>query len=124
MGGNGSFAAGTTHSEEGRSYRTVFTIDGSIKVLEPKNPKKGVKLPEESHSPNAIYATFRKDGKDVKAIAKYGADGTKLFEIHTQEHNGLSPHFHYWKNNGQEKEAHKLTSEMMDLLEKVRKFKK
>lgn len=76
MGANGSFASGPTNSELGRNYKTIGTV-GSIQVVTPKNPKAGVKLPEESHTPNRVYATFYKDGHDVKAIAKYGPDGKK-----------------------------------------------
>jgi hypothetical protein len=123
MGGNGSFAMGITQNEEGRSYRTVYKIGDNIMIIEAKNPKKGVKLPEESHTPMRIYATFRKDGKDVKAVALYGADGKKIYEIHTQDHHGIKPHFHYWKDNGQEQDAHRLTPEMVKLLNKIRNIK-
>lgn len=121
MGAVGSFEHRTANSEAGRDYRTVYSIGDNIKVLELKNPKKGVKLPEESHTPNRIYATFYKDGHDVKAIAKYGADGKKLYEIHTIDHKGLGAHYHVWKD-GKPVEVHSLISEMKSLLEKVRNF--
>lgn len=122
MGAVGSFERGTANSEAGRDYKTIYSIGDNIKVLELKNPKKGVKLPEESHTPNRIYVTFYKDGHDVKAIAKYGSDGKKLYEIHTIDHKGLGAHYHVWKE-GKPIEVHSLTSEMKILLDKVRNFK-
>ena len=77
MGANGSFASGSTNSELGRDYSTIGAC-GKIQIVSPKNPKAGIKLPEESHTPNRTYATFYKDGHDVKAIAKYGSDGKKF----------------------------------------------
>ena len=50
MGGNGSFFSGITNFENGRMYKTISSIGDNIKVLETKNPKAGVKLPEESHT--------------------------------------------------------------------------
>ena len=35
MGGNGSYAAGSTNSEAGRQYKTVGTV-GDIQILEKK----------------------------------------------------------------------------------------
>lgn len=122
MGAVGSFERGTANTEVGRNYKTIYSIGDNIKVLELKNPEKGVKLPEESHTPNRIYATFYKDGHDVKAIAKYGFDGKKLFEIHTIDHKGLGAHYHVWKD-GKPIEVHSLTPEMKSLLDIVRNFK-
>jgi hypothetical protein len=81
MGGNGSFLSGITNFENGRMYKTVSSIGDNIKVLETKNPKAGVKLPEESHTPNRTYATFYRNGKGLKEIARYGPDGKKIEEI-------------------------------------------
>ena len=124
MGANGSFSKGTTRTEEERMYETVYMIGDNIAVLEQKDKRKGTKLPEESHTPNRYYVAFRKDGKDVKSIAKYGADGKKIWEIHTNEHNGIIPHFHHWRGNGQEQEGFPLTQEMLDLLRKIRNLNK
>jgi hypothetical protein len=88
-----------------------------------KNPKAPLKLPEESHTPNRIYAIFKKNGSDVKCIAQYDSNGKKIWEIHTDDHYGMKPHFHYWKNGGQEEEAHPLTQVQLDLLNTVRNFK-
>ena len=51
MGGNGSFISGITNFEEGRQYKTILSIGDNIKILETKNPKLSLKLPEESHTP-------------------------------------------------------------------------
>lgn len=123
MGSNGSFSRGYTRTEEGRMYETIYMIGNNIAVLEQKDKHKGTKLPEESHTPNRYYAAFRKDGGDVKSIAKYDYNGKKLWEIHTNEHEGIKPHFHYWNGTGQEKDGHPLTQEMRDILNKIRNFK-
>lgn len=122
MGANGSFSKGTAKTKNGRRYFTVDTL-GEIQILQYKNLKQR-KLPEESDEPNRIYATFEKDGSDVKAIAKYGSDGKKLFEIHTADHYGIHPHYHLWKDGRQGKDGFRLTSEMEKLLDKVRKYDK
>lgn len=121
MGANGTHANGSLKSELGRNWKTTATI-GIIQIVALKNPKAGVKLPEESHTPNRTYATFYKDGHDVKAIAKYGSDGKKLWEIHTVDHKGLGAHYHDWKD-GSPTTSHMLTAEMKALLNKVRNFK-
>lgn len=122
MGANGSYANHSTDTSEGRHYQTVATIGDNIKILEPKQTNGARKLPEESHTPNRIYATFYKDGHDVKAIAKYGENGKKIFEIHTIDHKGLGAHYHIWKN-GRPVEVHSLTKELENLLDKIRKFR-
>lgn len=119
MGGNGSYASGSTASEAGRAYKTVATI-GNIQIIEKKNPKDSCNLPEESHTPNRIYAEIRKDGKDVGKIAAYGPDGKKLWEIHTTPHGDLEEHYHEWKDGHPVGDPKPLTKEMKDLLEKVR----
>lgn len=122
MGANGSHASGVLNTESGRQYRTIFTIGDNIKVLEQKASNKGGKLPEESHTPNRIYVSLMANGKDVKAIAKYGNDGKKIYEIHTVDHKGLSPHYHFWENGKPKEAMYPLTSEMNNLLKKVRNY--
>lgn len=121
MGANGSFASGSTTSDLGRAYKTTGTI-GEIQIVTPKNAKLGIKLPEESHTPNRIYATFYKDGHDVKGIAKYGPDGRKLWEIHTVDHKNLGPHYHDWVG-GRPVSDKPLTQSMIELLNKVKNYK-
>lgn len=128
MGGNGSFIRRSTACEDGRQWKTIAQC-GKIQILQQKNQSKGSKLPEESHTPGRIYAIFRKDGKDVKAIAQYGKDGRKIWEMHTGEHYGIRPHYHRWEDKdngsrGQQREAHRLSGRMKSILRKVRNFDK
>lgn len=121
MGGNGSFIARTTDSENVREFRTIYAIDENIKILERKNSKLGLKLPQESHSPNRVYAIFRKDGLDVKEIAVYDEHGMRLYTIHTQGHKGLAEHYHIWKNGHPiDNEVYALTPALQQLLRKIR----
>jgi len=122
MGGNGSFNLKTIDTEAGRRWKTVYVTKSGIKIIEMKNPKASFKLPEESHSPNSIYAIFNKGGKGLKGIAKYDSDGKKIFEIHTTDHNGLGAHFHPWKD-GHPLDAKPLTKSMKKLIDDVLNFK-
>lgn len=123
MGGNGSYAKGSTAQESGRRWKTIAVLSDGTKVIELK-VKGPVKLPEESHTPNSVYAIFNKDGSGVKAIAKYGDDGKKLYEIHTTDHKGLGAHVHYWKDGGPvNEEPHALTPDMKKLLNNVMNLK-
>ena len=120
MGANGSFANGSTALEKDRRWKTILVLKDGTKIIELKNKKGAVKLPEESHSPNSTYAIFNKDGKGVKAIAKYGSDGKKIWEIHTTDHKGLGPHYHKWKDGKPlDEEPHPLTPAMKKLLKNV-----
>lgn len=133
MGANGSHANGSIESELGRNWKTTGTV-GDIQIVQKKNSKESVKLPEESHSPNRIYAIFNKKGSDAQAIAKYGADGKKIWEIHTRDHNGLGAHYHPCeeghakiiinRNGYPESEAYALDAEKKAILEKVRNYGK
>ena len=125
MGGNGSFFSGITNFEDGRMYKTVFSIGDNIKILETKNPKASLKLPEESHTPNRTYATFYRNGKGLKEIAEYGPDGKRINSIHIIDHKGLGSHWHPWKDGKQiENVAHTLTERMKKLITKIINFKK
>lgn len=53
MGANGSHANGTLESELGRKWETTGSV-GDIQIVQKKNKKDSVKLPEESHTPNRI----------------------------------------------------------------------
>ena len=120
MGANGSFANGSTALEKDRRWKTILVLKDGTKIIELKNKKGAVKLPEESHSPNSTYAIFNKDGKGVKAIAKYGSDGKKIWEIHTTNHKGLGAHYHKWKGGKPlDEEPHPLTPAMKKLLDNV-----
>ena len=94
----------------------------NIVVLEQKDQKHKGKLPEESHTPKRIYVSFMASGKDVKEIANYGSDGKKLWAIHTNDHKGLKPHYHIWKDGKPSKDGYTLTMDMQKLLKKVRNY--
>ena len=125
MGGNGSFISGITKFEDGRHYKTILSIGDNIKILETKNPKLSLKLPEESHTPGRVYATFYRNGKGLKELAEYGSDGKRLNSIHIIDHHGLGSHWHPWKNGGQvPTEAYPINSRMRNLIDKIKNFKK
>lgn len=128
MGANGSKASGRLESESGREYTTIFTI-GDIQVVQAKDGRKRVKLPEESHTPNRTYAVFNKNGT-LKSIGVYDENCIKKYEIHDDHvHDGMHPHYHKWINghpemkNKTKTKAYPLTSEMKTLLNKVKSFK-
>lgn len=98
MGANGSKSLGITETEEGRRWKTVETLPNGVKIIEFKDSKTPTKMPEESHSPNAIYGMMFKKGTGLKSLAVYGPDCLKIVEIHNEDHQGIGPHFHYWEN--------------------------
>jgi len=98
MGANGSKSLGTTETEEGRRWTTIEVLPNGVKIIEFKNPNTPTKMPEESHSPNAIYGMIFKKGNGLKSISIYGSDCKKIVEIHNEDHDGMGVHFHYWKN--------------------------
>lgn len=120
MGGNGSHASGSTNTEEGRNWKTIYVTPSGIKFIELKDKGKPYKLPEESHSPNATYAMWNKPDKKgrvtLKGIAKYDNNGKKLIEIHTMDHKGLGAHYHVWKD-GKPVGVNPLTPELKKLLD-------
>lgn len=115
MGGNGSFANGSTSTEEGRRWKTIAVLSNGAKIIELKDSKSNHKAPEESHTANSIYVMFNKGGNGIKSISKYGSDGKKVFEIHTVDHKGLGTHFHYWQD-GRPGDATPLTDEFKKIL--------
>lgn len=119
MGANGSFASGSTATEEGRRWKTVAVLSNGYKVIELKNSKSPHKAPEESHTPNSVYVMFNKNGTGIKSISLYGNDGTKQFEIHTTDHKGLGAHYHIW-SNGKAGKAEPLTDSMKAILSNVK----
>ena len=131
MGANGSHANVSTQSDAGRRWWTIGSI-GEIQIIQLKNLTSPNKLPEESCTPNRIYAVFEKDGSDVKGIAKYGGDGKKEWEIHTTDHDNLGPHYHPWKdgrpiqvtdsNGNKRNKAYSLDDYKKSLLKKVRNY--
>ena len=57
MGGRGTFAAG---KQVAYTYETVGKVDG-VKIINPIDKSKSLKLPEESHS-SVGYVLYGKDG--------------------------------------------------------------
>lgn len=98
MGANGSKSKGLTETEEGRRWKTVETLPNGVKIIEFKDSKTPTKMPEESHSPNAIYAMMFKKGNGLKCISIYDSDCKKVVEIHNEDHEGIGPHYHHWKD--------------------------
>lgn len=98
MGANGSKSLGTTETEAGRRWKTIETLPNGVKIIAFKNSKTPTKMPEESHSPNAIYGMMFKKGNGLKSISIYDSNCMKVVEIHNEDHDGIGPHYHYWKN--------------------------
>lgn len=98
MGANGSKTLGTTENEEGRRWKTIKILPNGVKIIEFKNLKTPTKMPEESHSPNAIYGMMFKKGNGLKSISMYDSNCLKTVEIHNEDHDGIGPHYHNWKN--------------------------
>lgn len=144
MGGNGSKGKGDLENPEKRSYRTneIFQISNNIVVVEAKNKKAKVKLPEESHTPNRVYVAVNKPatekiGKNdpyagkLKSFAEYGSDCKKLYEVHVDHiHAGMSEHYHPWEDghpvkigNGKNgsNAAFPLTENMKKLLKQIKR---
>lgn len=90
MGGNGSKMRGNLDNSATREFKEVFFISNNIKVVQLKDNKKRVRLPEESNTPNRIYVIFNKDGT-LKSIGKYGSDCLKnlryTLTINTTDYN-------------------------------------
>ena len=125
MGANGSHASGILKTEAGRAYKTLFIINiagTEIVFLDQKNPKQSGKTPEESHTPNRIYATFLQNGKDIKDVSLYDFVGKKYLQIHTGDHHGVSPHYHVWENGHPLPGDHALTPHMMKILKIVQDY--
>ena len=98
MGANGSKSQGLIETEEGRRWKTIEVLANGVKIIEFKDSKTPSKMPEESHSPNAIYGMMFKKGNGLKSISIYDSDCKKVVEIHNEDHDGIGPHFHCWKN--------------------------
>lgn len=125
MGANGSHASGILETEERRAYKALFKVDikGNVIVyLDQKNSKQSGKTPEESHTPNRIYVSFMKNGKDIKDVSLMGSDGKKYLQIHTEPHHGIAPHYHIWENGHPLIGDNPLTPYMMKILKIVQNY--
>lgn len=136
MGANGSKASGALDNPVNREFKSVFFISKNIEVVQLKNDKQRVRLPEESNTPNRVYVVQNKDGT-LKSIGRYDSNCIKKFEMHfDHEHDGLKPHYHKWvskggtargpetRGNGKNARtiAHPLTKGMMKLYEKIKNY--
>ena len=93
MGANGQIATTGTLTEGDTQWAAIATV-GRVHILQ-QTTKGSLKVPRQADA-NSTIAIFRKDGKDVKAIAHYGPDKQKVWEIHTVPHGGINPHYHPW----------------------------
>lgn len=136
MGANGSKASGALEDPNNREFKSVCFISKNIEVVQLKNDKQRVRLPEESHTPNRVYVVYNKDGS-LKSIGRYDSTCLKKFEMHfDHEHDGLNPHYHKWvskggvargpetKGNGKNARniAYPLTKGMIKLYEKIKTY--
>lgn len=136
MGANGSKASGALEDPNNREYKSVFFISKNIEVIQLKDSNRRIKLPEESQTPNRVYAIFDKNGA-LKSIARYDSDCLKKFEMHfDHEHDGLKPHYHKWVDKGNGKrgpekkgsgknsknKAYPLTEGMKKLYDKIKEY--
>lgn len=110
MGANGSHRSRSTDYFYGRRWKTVSTLSNGVKIIEFKESGTPGKMPEESHTPNSIYAMMNKNGDGIKSIAVYGNDCKKIVEIHTTDHKGLGPHYHTWNKNSRPVYEHSLST--------------
>lgn len=118
MGANGSRA---THGREdgvwGR-WREVEVLDDAARVIEMRNPGDSQKPPLESRAPGEVYVMPKKGGGGVKSISVYGGDRKKSYEIHFQNHKGMNPHYHLWKD-GVPEDAIPMNAETEQMAERI-----
>ena len=101
MGRRGSFLESGGFSTPAR-WHTVDFVDG-VKVLEPKDPRASLSLPERSNTPGTEYASYRKDGTFSQYI-KFDEKRMPAYQIDYGIHQGkLSLHVHYFKNGNRSK---------------------
>ena len=97
----------------GEEYKTLWQ-DGDVKYVTPRDGKQSIRVPEETRTPDRIYATIDKDNQ-VKYITYYGSDGKKAVQIDLKhKHNGLQPHAHDGKDHGEGREITPKETQDMD----------
>ena len=98
MGSRGSFLESGGFSSPAK-WHTVDYIDG-IKVLEPKDPKASISLPERSNTPGTAYISYRKDAAQTfNQLRVFGDNRVPVYDIDYGRHHGkLSLHVHYFKD--------------------------
>lgn len=97
MGSRGAFLESGGFSVPAK-WHTINYVDG-YKVLEPKDPKSSLNLPERSNTPGTVYVLYRKDGT-FSQLRAFGADRMPLYDIDYGRHWGKENylHIHYFKN--------------------------
>lgn len=75
MGGRGTYAIG---NDVGYTYKTIGKIDG-VKILQPNNINRSLKLPEESHN-SSSYVLLDKNGV-FHQMRFYNSKHEAIFEI-------------------------------------------
>ncbi len=86
-------------------YHTSKITDNNVKILE-GNAKSIHSLPDYSHSPNAVYAKLKPDGKTLHELRIYNESGKPVIEIayHPEPYinnnsRELVVHFHLYDEN-------------------------
>ena len=103
MGSRGSFLESGSFSTPAK-WHTVNYVDG-VKVLEPKDPKASISLPERSNTPGTAYVAYRKDGV-FKQYIQFDKDRLPVYRIDYGTHRSkFSLHVHYFKNGNKEGNA-------------------
>ncbi|MBR3628760.1 MAG: hypothetical protein IKN42_07980 [Elusimicrobia bacterium] len=96
MGSRGSFLESGSFSAPAK-WQTVDYVDG-VKVLEPKNPKASISLPERSNTPGTAYVAYRKDGV-FKQYIQFDKNRLPVYRIDYGRHDkNKSLHIHFFKN--------------------------
>ena len=98
MGSRGSFLESGGFSTPAQ-WHAVDYVDG-IKVLEPKNPKASISLPERSNTPGTAYISYRRDdAQTFSQLRVFGEDRIPEFDIDYGTHQGKkSLHVHYYND--------------------------
>ena len=102
MGGRGTFAAG---KQVAYTYKTVGKIDG-VKIVQPIDKNKSLKLPEESHSSigyvlydkNGVFHQYREYNENHEVVLEIGYHHEKalgkgdVLHVHVHKIPGVENH--------------------------------
>ena len=78
-------------------YHVVDYVDG-VKVLEPKDSRERLSLPERAGTPGTSYVCYRKDGT-FRQFITFDENRMPIYEIDYGKHkNELSLHVHFYEN--------------------------
>lgn len=121
MGGRGTYALGKNVAY---TYKTVGKI-GNIKILQPIDAKKSLKLPEESHSSGA-YVLLNKDGV-FHQYRQYNTEHKVVIEIGYHNERALGKgnvlHFHIHQRPGVENHSASDTEKRLLTKTEYKKYK-